>query len=66
MSAWIIARADFRVPMWKVVLFIVAESYFCFSAVVGAVSLEDFPCVEVVGSIMGREGVEGSCSWASI
>jgi len=66
MLAWIMARADFRVPTWKVVLFIVAESDFCFSAVEGAVSLEDFSWVVEVGSRMGREEVEGSCSWVAI
>jgi len=36
------------------------------SAVEGATSLEDFSWWSVVGSRMGREEVESSCSWVAI
>lgn len=32
----------------------------------GAVSLEDFSWIEEVGSRIGREDVESSCSWVAI
>lgn len=56
------AKADLRVPIWIVVAVILASSDFLFSAVEGAVSLDDFSWTLVVGSSIGREEVDSNCS----
>lgn len=67
-SACTTARAERRVPM---LIFMgddmrPASSALRLRAVEGASSLEDFSWIETVGSRIGREEVESSCSWVAI
>ena len=59
------ARAERRVPMWIVVAVIPASSDSRLKAV-EELSLEGFSWTLVVGSRMGLEEVEESCSWVAI
>lgn len=58
-------RADLRVLILTVLLPEMALD-FALRAVEGATSLGDTLWMEVVGSRMGREDVEGSCSWVAM
>jgi hypothetical protein len=60
------AKAERRVPMWIVLAVILASDDLRFRVVEGAASSDDFSWVVIVGSRIGREDVEGSCSWVAI